>query len=123
MPRQVRTAVSLPLGLGPHLQIQTGLPTVYPGQVHATPGGRPGLQELLIIPAPRVLRMGLPFTITILRVTPPTNGSILSTKVLQRLGYVFPGEGDGQRGQETQVRGSLGWHIAFELSTHKQAFH
>lgn len=123
MPRQVRTAVSLPLGLGPHLQTQTGLPSANPGQVHPTPGGRPGLQELLIIPAPRVLRMGLPPPITILRVAPPTSGSILSTAVLQRLGYVFRGEGDGQRGQETQVRGSLAWHIAFELSTHKQAFH
>ena len=45
-----------------------------------------------------------------------TSGSILNTAVLQRLGYIFRGEGDGQRGWETQVRGSLGWHIAFELT-------
>lgn len=45
-------------------------------------------------------------------VSPPTSGSILSTAVLQRLEYVFRGEGDGQRGQETQARGSLCWHTA-----------
>ena len=112
-----------PLDWDPNLQIQTGLHTVNPCQVHPTPGRPPGLQELFIKPVPRVLRLGLPFPITILRVAPPTSGSILSAAVLKRLGYVFRGEGDGQRGQERQVRGSLGWHIAFELTTYKPAFH
>ena len=92
---------------------QTGTPTcksrrAYQQQTHArcTPHlGTHGPQELLTAPAPRVLRVGLPPPTDIGRVAPPTSGSILSTAVLQRLGYVFRGEGDGQRGLETQPEG------------------
>ena len=84
--------------------------------------GPPGLQELLEIPAPRVLRVGLPPPTAILRVAPPTRGSILSTAVLQQLGYVFRAEGDRLRGQEIQARGSLCWHTALELQPTNRPF-
>ena len=59
--------------------------------------------------------MGLPPPAAILRVSPPTSGSILSTAALQRLEYVFRAEEDGQRGQEIQARGSLCWLMQFNF--------
>ena len=126
MGRQMRTQDKqclLPFNWDPNLQIQASLPAANPCQVPPIPGSPPGLQELLKVPAPRVLRVGLLPPTAILRVAPPTSGSILSTAVLQQLGYVFWGEGDRQRGQKIQARGSLCWHTALEFTTHKQAFH
>ena len=71
----------------------------------------PGLQQLLK-PPPRESWEWGSTSHRHLRLAPPTSGSILSTAVLQRLGYVFRGEGDGQRGPETQAGGSLCWHTA-----------
>ena len=102
--------VSSPPTATPTCEIQTGLPTETHARCTQHPAV-PGLQELLKPPLQEPWERGFHLLQPSL-VSPPTSGSILSTAVLQRLGYVFRSEGDGQRGQETQAGGSLCWHTA-----------
>ena len=79
-------AVPLALQLGPQPANPDGPTKRKPMSGAPNTWGPPGLQELLKVPAPRVLRVGLLPPTAILRVAPPTSGSILSTAVLQQLG-------------------------------------
>ena len=83
--------------------------------------GPPGLQELLTVPAPCVLRVGLPPPTDILRVAPPRSGSILSTAVAA-VGLCLPGwRGRAERSGDTSSW-ALGWHTALELQPTNRPF-